>query len=146
MSLINGCIVYSLGPSNRCVLVTSSFARILIGKEKIATHFCFFVVDLFENFLGKACIDLCERAGTWSPSPPPLSFFLPILALAQWLGAILEVFQKLRGAVWVDVVNCPNSSNETICCSRRQSWQLNPIIKISLPYPQPHPRSPRPPP
>jgi hypothetical protein len=81
-----------------------------------------------------------------SLSPPPLSFFLPILALAQWLGAILEVFQKLRGAVWVDVVNCPNSSNETICCSRRQSWQLNPIIKISLPYPQPHPRSPRPPP
>lgn len=69
---------------------------------------------------------------------------LPILALAQWLGAILEVFQKLRGAVWVDAVNCPNSLNETICCSRRQSWQLNPIIKISLLYPQPHAGPPRP--
>lgn len=107
-----------------------------MGKEKNnwLLFFVVVVVDLFENFLGKACIDLCEGAETWS-------FFFPsILALAQWLGAILEVFQKLRGTVWVDPVNCPNSLNEIICCSRRQSWQLNPIKqqRFLLPAPPPH--------
>lgn len=65
-----------------------------MGKKK-SNWLLVFVVDLFEDFLGKACIDLYERAETWSLS----LFFLPILSLAQWLRAILEVFQKLRGTV-----------------------------------------------
>lgn len=60
-------VFYSLGPSNRCVLGTSLFARVLNGKEKKSNWHLFFVVDLFENFLGKACIDLCERAEMVSP-------------------------------------------------------------------------------
>lgn len=104
-----------------------------MGKKKQQLAFVFLLLICLK-------ISLERLAQTWSLS---LSL-LPILALAQWLGAILEVFQKLRGAVWVDAVNCPNSLNETICCSRRQSWQLNPIIKISLLYPQPHAGPPRP--
>lgn len=102
-----------------------------MGKKKKKHWHLFFVVDLFENFLGKACIDLCERAEMVSPH----------FGSCKWLGVILEVVQKLRGSVWVDLVNCPNSLNETICCSRKQSWWLNPI-KNSLSHPQTSQASP----
>lgn len=42
-------VCYSLGPSNRCVLVTSLFARVLNGKEKKkTTGICFLLLICLE--------------------------------------------------------------------------------------------------